>query len=92
MTAMPGTRDLNDLESICQDLIELMPLATLAMDENGAILFANCRVTELLGWETDPLSGKKLTTLLPQRFHSACEKYFELCLRSPEQRMPLEGL
>ena len=92
MLIVKAARDPSESAWILEDLIELMPLATLAMDESGSILFANCWVTELLGWEKDHFPGKKLATLVPQQFREACETFFGLCLRSPERRRPLEGL
>ena len=92
MNAMPGTRNLNELKSICRDLIELIPLATLAMDETGSILFVNSKLIELLGWERDHYLGERVTSLIPRQFHAACNNLLDRCLHSSGFRRPFEGL
>jgi len=92
MNAMPGTRNLNELRSICRDLIELIPLATLAMDETGSILFVNSKLIELLGWERDHYLGERVTSLIPRQFHAACNNLLDRCLHSSGIRRPFERL
>ena len=92
MTASPGTGDPSDPELLLEDLIEIEPLATLAVDASGRITHANSKVTELLGWKKGRLVGRELASLFPQQFLPACEAYLERCSRSPEQRRPFDGL
>jgi PAS domain S-box-containing protein len=57
------------LEETCVAAFNLLPDAVIAADEQGKILFANVAVTGLLGWHPDELTGRPLTTLMPQRMH-----------------------
>ena len=55
------------LEETCVAAFDLLPDAVIAADEQGKILCVNVAVTRLLGWRSDELRGRPLTTLMPQR-------------------------
>lgn len=101
MSPRPTVPDTRLQIGLLEDLIELMPLATLAMNENRSILFANCWATELLGWKKEQFAGRKLATLIPEQFREACERTsIAACVRpsagglskgctcGPSRRMP----
>ena len=54
-------------EATLQTLVESLPVAIVAVDGSGTILYANRKLTELFGYVPDELIGQSLEMLVPQR-------------------------
>lgn len=52
----------------------------VAVDEAGYIVEAWDAVETLFGYAADEVGGTPLTTLVPERFRDACQRYYEECV------------
>jgi PAS domain S-box-containing protein len=69
----PVSADVGQLkltQSTLHLLLESAPIAIVAVNEHGTIVFANARLYDLFGYEAGELLGAPLELLLPERFHS----------------------
>jgi PAS domain S-box-containing protein len=64
------------LKDCCAASFDLLPDAVIAADSHGKIAFVNRAATRLLGWRSEELSGRPLTTLMPPRMHVVHEAGF----------------
>ena len=88
MSPKPTVPDTRPEIDLLEDLIELMPLASVAVDENGAILLANELTTKLLGWSREELTSLKLEALVPERFRAGVASELSSRLQSSEPHQP----
>jgi PAS domain S-box-containing protein len=67
---------VRDVKDTCAAAFDLLPDAVIAADEQGRITFVNQAATRLLGWSSEELSGRPLTTIMPERMHVIHEAGF----------------
>lgn len=51
-------------------LLETAPVAIVAVNEQGEIVYANRKLQELFGYDRDELMGMAVEQLMPERFHA----------------------
>ncbi len=66
--------------------------AVITIDETSTIRYANDAVEELFGYPPATLTGKSLTTLMPDRFHEAHHNAVTRYLSKGERSVEWEGL
>ena len=59
---------------LARTLVELAPDATVVVDANGTIVFANAQVEQTFGYRAAELVGLSVETLLPDRFRAVHPK------------------
>jgi len=89
MSAHPQSPSPNRLPTIVRDSLELIPLATIVVDEQAKIVFANPFVRDLYGWDPIDLAGQGIEALVPERYREAHARLVAEYLKSPEAR-PLD--
>ena len=57
--------DLSDQDGLGWALLEAAPDATVVVDSEGTIRFANRRIREVFGYEPDDLVGMSVEFLIP---------------------------
>jgi PAS domain S-box-containing protein len=73
-------------------LLELAPDATVVVDADGTIVFANAQVEQTFGYRAGEIVGSSVETLLPERFRSAHPKHRERFATQPKPRPMGAGL
>ena len=78
-------------------LLELAPDATVVVDANGTVIFANARVEQTLGYQPHELLGKSVDILLPARIRGSHGRHRAQFNATPKPRpmgrdLPLLGL
>lgn len=73
-------------EQRARAIIDAAPDATLVVDADGAITFANPRVAATFGYQSGELLGKGIEVLLPQRFRERHVSHREGYVDSPRAR------
>ena len=77
---------------LSSSLLDAMPDATVVVDQNGVIVGANSQVQELFGYRTNELVGKKIETLVPQRYRTQHRKDRDSFTAQPKTRRMGAGL
>ncbi|MGL4650353.1 MAG: PAS domain S-box protein, partial [Caldilineaceae bacterium] len=67
-------------------LLNAAPVAIVAVNELGAIVFANQKLDELFGYEPSELIGASVELLMPERFHDDHLGHRSRYVRSPHSR------
>ena len=86
--ARPDTR----LNRFLWRLIEASPVAVVACDQSGAILYANQKLAELFGYQVPDLMGHPIELLIPERYRSDHRVYRGLFGQNPHTRSMGSGL
>ena len=73
-------------ENNMRALLNSAPDATVIVDEDGHIVFANMQVSVVFGYEPDALIGSAVEVLLPDRFRATHGAYRSAFVRSPQVR------
>jgi two-component system, sensor histidine kinase len=55
---------------LVRNALDSTPDAMVIIDSSGAIVFSNCQITALFGYEADEIAGRNVDVLLPERFRS----------------------
>ena len=58
-------------DELATQLLNAAPDPTVIVDQRGTIIYANARVTEVLGYSSQELVGQTVETLLPERARDA---------------------
>jgi PAS domain S-box-containing protein len=77
---------------LARTLLELAPDATVVVDADGTIVFANAQVEQTFGYRASEIVGSLVETLLPDRFRSAHPKHRERFATQPKPRPMGAGL
>jgi len=81
---------------LTQNTLELLlnaaPVAIVAVNEAGSIVFANRRLNELFGYEEGEIIGIPVEHLMPERFHEEHLGHRARYTRSPHARPMGQGL
>jgi len=77
---------------LARTLLELAPDATVVVDADGTIVFANAQVEQTFGYRADEIVGSLVETLLPERFRSAHPKHRDRFATQPKPRPMGAGL
>lgn len=73
-------------------LIEASPVAVVAVDQTGAILYANQKLADMFQYQVSELMGKPVEILLPERYRSDHRVYRQLFSENPHTRPMGSGL
>jgi PAS domain S-box-containing protein len=74
------------------NLLELAPDATVVVDAEGGIVFANAQVERTFGYTPQEIAGRPVEILLPQRFRAAHREHRARFALHPKPRAMGEGL
>ena len=77
---------------LARTLLELAPDATVVVDTDGTIVFANAQVEQTFGYRAGEIVGSSVETLLPERFRAAHPTHREQFATQPKPRPMGAGL
>ena len=77
---------------LARTLLDLSPDATVVVDANGIIVFANAQIEQTFGYQAGEIVGSSIETLLPERFWAAHPKHRERFALQPKPRPMGAGL
>jgi len=73
-------------DELAMQLLNAAPDPTVIVDQQGTIIYANARVTEVLGYSSDELMGQTIEMLLPERSRSAHPQHRNSFFAKPDAR------
>jgi PAS domain S-box-containing protein len=79
-------------DELSKNLLELGPDATVVVDAEGTIIFANAQVARTFGYSPGELTGQSVEALLPQRFRGGHKEHRARFALQPRPRAMGEGL
>jgi PAS domain S-box-containing protein len=79
-------------DELSKNLLELGPDATVVVDAQGSIIFANAQVARTFGYSPSELTGLPVELLLPERFRSGHTAHRARFASQPKPRAMGEGL
>ena len=79
-------------DELSKNLLELAPDATVVVDAQGTIVFANAQVARTFGYSPGELVGQPVELLLPERFHGAHVAHRARFASQPKPRSMGDGL
>jgi len=77
---------------LAKTLLDLAPDATVVVDAEGTIVFANTQVERTFGYAPNELAGQPVETLLPSRFRAKHPEHRTRFATRPKPRPMGEGL
>jgi PAS domain S-box-containing protein len=77
---------------LAQNVLELAPDATVVVDREGTIVFANAQVERTFGYAPSELAGQSVDVLLPGRFRPKHAEHRARFALQPKPRAMGEGL
>jgi PAS domain S-box-containing protein len=77
---------------LAQNMLELAPDATVVVDREGTIVFANAQVERTFGYAPNELAGRSVDVLLPTRFQPKHAEHRVQFASQPKPRAMGEGL
>ncbi|RPI63795.1 MAG: PAS domain S-box protein [Lysobacterales bacterium] len=83
---------VNISDELNKNLLELGPDATVVVDGQGTIIFANAQVAQTFGYLPTELVGGTVDRLLPERFHGVHSQHRAQFALQPRPRAMGEGL
>jgi PAS domain S-box-containing protein len=83
---------MNISDELSKNLLELSPDATIVVDGQGTIIFANAQVARTFGYAPTELVDGTVDRLLPERFHSVHSEHRARFALQPRPRSMGEGL
>jgi PAS domain S-box-containing protein len=85
--------ELLDIDGeLAQQLLDAAPDAIVVVDASGFIVLVNVRTEQLFGYARDELLGRKIETLMPERFRSGHVKHRAEFAAKPKPRPMGTGL
>jgi PAS domain S-box-containing protein len=79
-------------EAHIRDLLDSAPDATIIVDQDGCIIFANAQVKTVFGYEPETLLGAAVEMLLPERFRATHGDHRAAFASTPQARPMGSGL
>jgi PAS domain S-box-containing protein len=79
-------------DELSKNLLELSPDATVVVDAQGSIIFANAQVARTFGYAPGELVGRPVELLLPERFRGGHVEHRARFAFQPRPRAMGEGL
>jgi PAS domain S-box-containing protein len=79
-------------DELSKNLLELSPDATVVVDAQGSIIFANAQVARTFGYSPDELVDERVEVLLPERFRGGHTEHRARFGLQPRPRAMGEGL
>ena len=79
-------------DELSKNLLELAPDATVVVDGQGTIIFANAQVARTFGYAPSELVGRPVERLLPERFRGGHTEHRARFALQPRPRAMGEGL
>ena len=79
-------------DELSKNLLELSPDATVVVDAQGTIIFANVQIARTFGYAPGELMGRPVELLLPQRFRGGHAEHRARFALQPKPRAMGEGL
>ena len=70
-----------------QALVDELDDAIVVADDRNHVVYANAAVEQVLGWRADDLSGRRLTTIIPERLREAHVAGYSRYLVTHEPRL-----
>ena len=77
---------------LARTLLDLAPDATVVVDADGTIVFANAQIEQTFGYQAGEIVGLSIETLLPERFRAAHPRHRERFASQPKPRPMGAGL
>jgi PAS domain S-box-containing protein len=79
-------------DALSKSLLDLSPDATVVVDPQGTIVFANAQVAQTFGYSPQELTGRPVELLLPERFRGGHTQHRARFASQPKPRAMGEGL
>lgn len=92
LLAPPTSQPDDRLGRFLWRLIEASPVAVVAVDQNGAILYANQKLAKMFHYAVNDLIGHPIEILIPERYRSDHRLYRNLFAENPHVRQMRLGL
>jgi PAS domain S-box-containing protein len=92
LLAQPPIQSDDRLGRFLWRLIEASPVAVVAADQEGVILYANQKLAEMFHYPVSELMGQPIETLLPERYRGDHRIYRSLFAENPHTRPMGSGL
>lgn len=92
LLALPTSQPDDRLGRFLWRLIEASPVAVVAIDQDGAILYANQKLAEMFHYAVADLIGHPIEILIPERYRSDHHLYRNLFAENPHIRPMGSGL
>ncbi|MFO7632959.1 MAG: PAS domain S-box protein, partial [Caldilinea sp.] len=92
MIAPPITQPDDRLNRFLWRLIEASPVAVAAVNQSGAILYANQKLADLFRYDASELMGSHIEMLIPERYRGDHRIYRSLFVENPHTRPMGSGL
>lgn len=77
---------------LIRKLLDAAPDATVVVDRQGVIVFANIRVGDVFGYTPDQLIGREIELLIPERFRTSHGRHRAHYTKAPNVRPMGSGL
>ena len=71
----PGARNTFSSSLLTAQILEMVPDATVVVDQSGTILEANQQTAVLFGYKREELLGQKIELLIPERHHAVHKEH-----------------
>ena len=79
-------------DTALRQFLESAPIAIVATDRDGRIIYANARLEKMFGYGPDELLGRTVETLIPERYRTIHREHRSRYLESPHVRSMGSGM
>ena len=90
--AKPRAKKHPSSSLLTSQILEMVPDATIIVDQSGTIIAANQQTTILFGYKSEELLGQKIELLIPERHLAAHERHRAEYVSQPRIRQMGAGL
>ena len=92
LLATPSAPTDERLSRFLWRLVEASPVAVVAVDQAGAILYANQKLADMFQYQVSEVMGRPIELLIPERYRSDHRIYRGLFVENPHTRPMGSGL